>query len=261
MSRKSSPVKEGWGHQVAMKKCHLCDTMATLRESHIIPDWYYRDEIRDFKHGGQFIDMSREPASKHGRAIVYPLLCDACEQRFGNWDNAAKRFVTAGEDAYGPWMLRFATSISWRVLKYFSLTRDPASLHGVSHGETQETLDCWRDFLLHEKLSRRLSRHTQHLMRVGDDYRLRRIIGLSFEDDGSTHFVYARFGAFGIAGIVRSTYKGWKTSKSRLYGSSGKLPAANYGPTDFLRCLVALEKEYERRLRAHSAQDRTHSAR
>lgn len=87
-------------------RCELCGTWTPLHDSHIIPNWVYRDEIRG--PGGAMIDLSA--FKTHSKAMVLPLLCDNCEQLFSKWEKPAKEAaskITAGM-TYGDWLLKFA---------------------------------------------------------------------------------------------------------------------------------------------------------
>ncbi len=147
--------------------CQLCSQTAPLRKSHIIPNWAWR-ELRGAD--GKVVDLNK--SNMHSYALIERLLCERCEQLFSKWENVANGFGDKSEigSEYGPWLLKFATSISWRTLKY-QLMRDNSELSDtlleiVQHPSVPEALDCWAQFLLHDRLVSNSKRHRQHLFLV-----------------------------------------------------------------------------------------------
>jgi hypothetical protein len=85
------------------------------------------------------------------------FLCDTCEQTFGRWEKqfAEQVFIPLHEGKadhrpiqYEAWALKFAVSVSWRVLTFF---RELTGLNYLSEKLQQEAVaagDYWRAFLL-----------------------------------------------------------------------------------------------------------------
>ncbi len=235
-----------------METCLLCGQRGPIRESHIIPDWYYRDEIRDLAHGGRFHDLRN--LRTHGRAITKPLMCGGCEQLVGRLDNQAKRYNQARPEAYGDWMLPFAASISWRVLHYYRLEPGLREHHAALLAEpaVEEALACWKDTVLHGKTTRRTRRHTLHLYHVHEGYAMRQMICTAFDrlaDGGGSLVAFSRFGSFAFIGVVHSRDAGyWQGSKSRLLKPGGEVTPYNAGSPDVIRFLAEVERECARRI-------------
>jgi hypothetical protein len=81
------------------------------------------------------------------------LLCDACEGRFAVWekDYKEKAFYAIQDDnftqlQYGPWLLPFLVSLSWRAL--VAEKEGLAATHPQFSGLVERTLENWRLFLL-----------------------------------------------------------------------------------------------------------------
>ena len=85
------------------------------------------------------------------------LLCSNCENKISSWEKMFHKniFLPLHDKTkqitsirYGPWFLKFATSISFRVLTHYY------RLHGLPHflekqrGIAQIASNTWRDFLL-----------------------------------------------------------------------------------------------------------------
>lgn len=84
------------------------------------------------------------------------FLCGKCEERLSVWETAFKREFYESYHAgslnsvqYGPWLLKFATSLLWRVLRAASETVDatpPEIKRAASPAEK-----TWCDFLLDKR--------------------------------------------------------------------------------------------------------------
>jgi len=84
------------------------------------------------------------------------LLCEECEQRFSRWENefsAVALPVVQSDDfqvlRYGPWMLPFVVSVSWRV--FVSDRDDLLQAHPQFRERVDEVLEAWRLFLLERR--------------------------------------------------------------------------------------------------------------
>jgi hypothetical protein len=131
--------------------CALCHNEAELRQSHIVPSFF-----------GAY--LKETSATGHLRGAVTPnlriqdlskeeLLCDSCEGRFALWEKDYKEqaFEKVQNDAYrqldyGPWLLPFLVSLSWRVLvtQREDLVGDYPQFSSVA----ERMLENWRLFLL-----------------------------------------------------------------------------------------------------------------
>ena len=81
------------------------------------------------------------------------MLCETCEQLFGNWESEFKSRcfepVTKGVDAptsYGPWLCLFAASVCWRVLTYLD-DRGIAKRPTGPRSEVRDVLTRWSQML------------------------------------------------------------------------------------------------------------------
>ncbi|RZB35712.1 MAG: hypothetical protein SRB2_02839 [Desulfobacteraceae bacterium Eth-SRB2] len=108
--------------------CRLCKEDKPLRESHIFPEWLYK-ELYDDNH--RFFVLSTDVKKRRGtrpRGIYERLLCHECEQRFSKWEGYARdvfnnqplkliednRVVVFSGLQYTPFKL-FQMSLIWRA--------------------------------------------------------------------------------------------------------------------------------------------------
>jgi len=160
------------------------------------------------------------------------MLCSACEQRFAVWEkafaeNCFDAILSGNADRvrYQAWMLKFATSVSWRVLCAFKafggLSGFPA--HLVSAADT--AVDVWGEFLLDRRPHP--DAHEQHMFLVDavvsstvsnmptniNRYLLRAIeIYIAHTDDSV--ITYAKMGRFVLFGFVAMPHpRRWKGTK------------------------------------------------
>lgn len=146
--------------------CRLCGKTTALQQSHIIPAFAYRWLKKNSATG--FLRGAQSPNVRTQDGYHTALLCDKCEQKIAQWEKTFSEEVFVplheGRDTqfpYGPWMLKFASSVSWRVLSHFRDTSidhlNPSLLEKVD-----DALHCWSEFLLGRK--RHVENFTQHIL-------------------------------------------------------------------------------------------------
>jgi hypothetical protein len=227
---------------------HLCGRFGPLRYSHIIPDWAYRDEIRG--NGGQFVDL--QELRPRGEAFTKPLLGEECEEMFSRWESQAKQAGKRSKPGsnYGPWLLKFATSISWRVLKYYQMQPEE-ELSEFTRWILQQpfvpgALACWKEFLLHDRQNGLWPLHRQHLFPVAADYTIRRALGFNIGSDGERIFVWSRFSFYMFVGVLLTTDPDALKS-SAIEKDGGEFPSCIRCPASLARWLADTEQEAVRR--------------
>lgn len=70
-----------------MPECRLCKNEATLRNSHVIPEFYYKPIYDQEKK--RFYSVSSDDEKKpqhHQKGLREKLLCDTCEGRLSKWE-------------------------------------------------------------------------------------------------------------------------------------------------------------------------------
>ena len=114
-------------------KCALCERVAELRNSHIIPEFLYGtlyDEKNRFKTFGK---VGRPEVGLEQKGFRERLLCDHCEQRFCRYEHVAALFYRGTLEAFAAQ----AEEVAARGLKFIRVSKDaqptaqqvPALLH------------------------------------------------------------------------------------------------------------------------------------
>lgn len=235
-----------------LEKCNLCLQPSELKDSHIIPNWIFKDEIRDRNKGGEILQFWNLLRTK--KAFILPLLCEACELKFSRWENHAKQASQKSKvgDRYEKWLYWFAVSISWRNLLYQCITAEERNYERqkaiLKMPCVAEALECWRLSLVNETPAPGNSRFRQHLFVISPDYELRKSAVLELFDSGEHVFTWTRFGFYGILGLLESRVLGsLKVSEIKVGG--GAFPAENTAPASLIRFLHSLEVDVVQRLR------------
>jgi hypothetical protein len=107
-----------------MTKCHLCGEKKTLQQSHIIPKFFI-SWLKDSSATG-YMRSTPTPSRRSQDGPKSDMLCGDCEEMFGQWETlvASNIFHPFNQHrlrslSYGPWLLKFAASVSWRSLSYY----------------------------------------------------------------------------------------------------------------------------------------------
>jgi len=133
--------------------CSLCNNDAELVLSHIIPKFVFKS----LKASGR-LRSNQSPNKRIQDGKKLPLLCSNCEELFSGWEKRAYEdvFLPLSDNSrlrtqirYGSWALKFAVSVSWRVLLYSSQFGLP-HLSEKQRERAREALETWRRFLLGE---------------------------------------------------------------------------------------------------------------
>ena len=149
--------------------CRLCHQRATLCESHILPAFVFR-WLNETTPG--WIRSTEEPNLRIQDGPKEYWLCQSCEQRLSAWESrfADEMFrpfheTGVGEEKiqYGPWALKFAASVSWRVLIFFR-DRGLQYLSPADQERADRAAAVWADFILgRRKHPGEFEQHIVHL--------------------------------------------------------------------------------------------------
>lgn len=137
-----------------MQDCALCLRPFEPKElSHIVPAFVYRwlkaTSVTGFLRYGPSMNRRAQDGIKDY------FLCEECEDRFSRYENifAKELFYPFVEDSsvcveYGEDILKFAVSVSWRVLAYGRRNDRMKHFRGRHEGAIATALDSWRGYLL-----------------------------------------------------------------------------------------------------------------
>jgi hypothetical protein len=216
--------------------CKLCGEPAKLRGSHILPAFVFR-WLKETSATGHF-RFGGNPNRRVQDGWKEQWLCDTCENdRLGRNETAfaTRLFYPSIENtnvrvSYQHWLLKFCTSLSWRVLR---LLRDmPDALRHLNSTQTalaDMALHRWAEFLLDRVPHPGI--FEQHLIRCGDDFlasiirshselpvNLSRYMHRAVEMDVVTigeksGYSYAKIGPIIVFGLVGRPEGEWRGAK------------------------------------------------
>jgi hypothetical protein len=190
--------------------CRLCGETKELQESHIIPKFVFR-WMKETSATG-YLRFAQQPNLRVQDGIKCYLLCADCERRLNQWETqfASRIFHplaqgTTSSAPYGPWLLSFCVSVSWRVLTNYLDNNHIQNVPATLMPDVHRAERAWREFLLGRVA--RPGRHEQHLVPLGaittythadiptniNRYFLR-AIDMDIANDGNTVFVYTKIG-------------------------------------------------------------------
>ena len=215
---------------IGLSNCGLCEISADLRQSHIIPSFVFEWLLNTSATG--FIRFGEAPNLRVQDGWKPKMLCGDCEQKFALLE---KRFaescfypIVNGDKSqihYGTWMLKFATSVSWRVLRSFKAIGGLDGFPQKILDAAEDALSTWKAFLLDEEPHP--GRHEQHLILLDgivstslhnvpanvNRYLLRALeIYVAYTPDSAV--TYAKMGKFVLFGFIENPYpRRWKGTK------------------------------------------------
>ena len=224
-------------------RCHLCKQPATLQLSHVVPKFAFR-WLKTSSSTGYLRSFEQDNGHIHGERVNRRIqdgwkarwLCSNCEQLLGDYE---KKFAdcffypnvrrTLKSTAYGPWLLKFCVSLSWRSLKWFC---DHDESHRYS--EHLDTVgELWRRYLLDE-ISFPES-YPQHLVLaeyasakinetpIDINVYIRRGTNASIDTRHSPKFVVVKLPCFFVIGTLsEDNAQSWTETKVRA--NQGDLP-------------------------------------
>lgn len=197
--------------------CRLCCTDAELQLSHVLPAFAYR-WLRESSGNGH-LRSSQQPNQRVQDGVKRYWLCATCEELFSKSETAfAGRLfhpylAASGKSfRYSQWLLHFCTSVSWRVLRFYTDENHLKALEpdALAHVSTAEVV--WREFLLGMRPN--LGLFQQHLLPLDQvasttgelapniNRYLMRAIQMDFCRGSSCIFTYSKLGRFIIFGFI-----------------------------------------------------------
>ena len=220
-----------------MQECKLCGCIAELQESHIVPKFVIR-WLRNSSAGSP-LRAGGKPNVRIQDGPKLHLLCLKCEEQLSQWETLFARHIFQpyheNQNAaptltrYSKWMLKFAVSVSWRVLEFFY-----SELVQQSDSETKLAIDdareAWKQFLLDKQPNP--GQFEQHMLPLDlitsysghsiSAYLNRYILttlDMDFASTSQTAFIYSKLGKYCLFGFVKypeQDRKIWKGTKIHL---------------------------------------------
>jgi hypothetical protein len=148
-------------------KCKLCHKEAELRESHIIPSFFFR-YLKSSSGTGHL--RSQQTANKRVQdGYKEYWLCQSCEDQFNKFETLFSNNIfhrltkqNAYQFTYDQFLLKFCASVSWRVLTYLKEKEGLSHLPEKIQEESEKFLNHLRLFLLGQKESP--GKYEQHIL-------------------------------------------------------------------------------------------------
>ena len=212
-------------------KCTFCNKDGELKFGHIIPKFVFSW----FKESSpSAIRLTIEPNKRVQDGEKQYLLCSDCEELFSGWEKSfcEHLFLPLHHNPtlttpikYGPWALKFAVSVSWRVLMYYQKFDDLHHLSKKQIETAQTALNVWRGFLLGELPHP--GQFEQHLVPVDTiqsysgsaispflNRYLLRSVHMSVICSNTWAIVYTKMGHLILFGFIQEdNHKRWKGTK------------------------------------------------
>lgn len=201
------------------KVCHLCQSEGEIKSSHIIPRFVLEWLINTTP---AHIRNAANPNLRIQDGITSEILCGNCEQRLSRWEKpfAERIFKPLHENngeisafSYDDWALKFAASVSWRVLFYFK-KRGFSHLSRGLQADADGALKMWSEFILDGREN--LAPYEQHMFSLDviehhnlpdlspymNRYILRTVDADVISSENSA-LVYSKLGRIVIFGIIK----------------------------------------------------------
>jgi hypothetical protein len=214
-----------------MEVCALCEKMAELQLSHIMPAFVFRW----LKQEGP-IRLTAEINRRVQDGVKAKLLCAQCEALLCSWESkfANDIFYPLASDSsrrlnYDTWLLRFCVSVSWRALLYMRSQKRPTHFSVEQVERANAATAAWGQFLREERPNPgQFENHILILdaieqLPVGVElppninrYFLRGV-EIDAAANDSTCFVYSKLGRVVILGFIQlDRPKDWDGTKVRV---------------------------------------------
>lgn len=223
--------------------CKLCGQERELQLSHILPAFVFR-WLRSSSGNGH-IRLGMEPNKRVQDGLKKHWLCVECEGRLNKSETAFANAMfhpytsnAATRIPYGHWLIEFAVSLSWRVLRFY---RDEDGLEDWAP-EALARLDAaelvWRELLMGQRPHP--GAYEQHVLPLDQiesasgelapnlNRYVMRAVDMDLVRGGSCVYTYAKLGRFIFLGFIHEPNpRHWRGTK--IAANEGVI-----GPRDYV---------------------------
>lgn len=203
--------------------CRLCKREADLQLSHVVPAFVFR-WLRE-SSGNGYMRSTTSPNLRVQDGPQRHWLCSECEARLGRSETAFATELfhpylaeSGRRFRYGPWLLRFCVSVSWRNLLIQLEHLEDQDFTEQERGWIAQAELTWRQFLLdeapHPGAFRQFMLPLDRIESARSDLPpninryLMRAIDVDFCHGGQSLFTYTKLGRFVILGFVNEPNQG-----------------------------------------------------
>lgn len=213
---------------IGIGNCAFCAENGELRDSHVLPAFAYR-WLRA-RSGTGHIRHTENPNRRVQDGLKLHWLCGKCEGAFSQYETAfATKLFHPWHDGvmrvpYTDWLLKFCTSVSWRVLRYARGHNPEAKYTDDQNQLMDEAETRWRTFLNGEIVHP--GAFEQHLLifDIIEDTTINNLpsnfnrfmtgaITLDIVGSDRSLMTYAKLGRFNIFGIIQKGPNKWQGTK------------------------------------------------
>ena len=245
--------------------CKLCGSESVLHHSHVLPKFVFRWFKKTSATG--FLRSGTNPNRRDQDGLKHHWLCTSCEALLNDSETSFANEVfhplmdgVVARVAYGPWMLKFAVSLAWRValdhLERDDFSRMPISeLHQTN---LLKAMNRWKEFLLGRSPSP--GEFEQHLLWLGVidgpttldlptniNRFILRTIDMTVACGENNCSTYAKFGPFIFFGFVsKRNPREWEGTKLHL--KEGKVQPGNVGLPGYIWPFLVERAENQARI-------------
>ena len=246
--------------------CRLCQENPAILGSHVTPALVYRAIKGDSVTG--YLRRPAEPNQRMQDGDKHPLLCEDCEQRFGERETKFNNHVfkafhetdIASFD-YGDWLHYFITSVTWRTLNMD--LADPSTVSRIPLevlAELEAAAEIMRRYLMGEtSLASQIRNHVYlfsgddsfnpRLAAVGANFLARRSVGGYTLWRENCSAVYHNLAGFWCVTLIRANPRElWQNTKIQPTGGKYRPPqrVSSWVMDAFMDDIVEFSKSRER---------------
>jgi len=235
-------------HEGQVSTCALCLDHRPLRDSHIVPKFIFEHLKRTSATG--FLRAGTEPNLRAQDGVKVPLLCEQCEQRFSVFERSFAQGLFRPYSAdrsriisYGPWLAKFAASLTWRILQYYKREGHLNELQPQHLPAVEVALRVWREYLL--GLRPHPDRFEQHMLPIDvlqsasipglpPNFNRYSVRAVDMDVASGKHFafVYAKLPRFVFIGWITPPAKRRPWKGTRLQTKAGQVRPREYAISD-----------------------------
>lgn len=227
---------------MAKANCRLCGRKSELQSSHIVPAFVFR-WLRETSGNGH-LRSNKNPNLRLQDGPKEPWLCRECEENFGRSETTFANQIfypylqaPTKRLRYGPWMLHFCTSVSWRTLHYHTQQEDAESFSEHLSERIQHAESSWREYLLGNTANPgEFRQHVVPMDRIESasgrlspniNRYLMRAVQIDICHGGDTLFTFTKLGRFMILGFISEPNPS-RWVGSRVNANRGTVEPKNY---------------------------------
>lgn len=232
----------GVSTHMTVANCHLCGSSSELQNSHVVPAFVFR-WLRDTSGNGH-LRSNRSPNRRIQDGPKERWLCLTCEANFNRSETAFANQIfhpylqASGQRLrYGPWLLHFCVSVSWRTLHYHTQHQEADKFPTHLNQAIEVAESTWRNYLLgnlphpgefrqHLVPMDRIESTSGKLSPNINRY-LMRAVQIDMCQGGETLFTFTKLGRFMVLGFISEpNTSNW--TGSRINANQGTVEPRNY---------------------------------